>query len=285
MKRLIVGCGYLGRRVADLWHRAGDVVYVVTRNQSHGTEFQRLGLFPLLADVLAPQSLADLPEVDTVLFAVGYDRSTQASIHQVYVEGLHNLLDALPEQAGQVLYISSTGVYAESGGGWVDEHSPTRASREGTRACLDAENILQSHPRGIGYKILRLAGIYGPNRIPRRDDLLAGRPLPVPAEGYLNLIHVEDATKVVDAAARRGESGIYPISDGAPTIRQDYLEELARLLGAPPPKFLSDVKSVSARGATSKRVKNDRMLRELGVQLIYPSYREGLAAIVDGTSV
>ena len=280
MKRLIVGCGYLGRRVADLWNRAGDTVHVVTRNQTHREEFEQWGLFPLLGDILLPQSLASLPEVDTVLFAVGYDRSSQASMHEVYVEGLRNLLEALPDRVNQILYISSTGVYAESGGGWVDEDSPTKAGREATQACLDAENLLQSHRRGVGCKILRCAGIYGPNRLPRRDDLLKGNPLPVPADGYLNLIHVEDAARAVDAAAVRGSPGIYSISDGAPTLRRDYLNELARLLDAPPPEYISDGETVSRRGATSKRVRNDRMCKELDVQLIYPTYREGLAAIV-----
>ena len=284
MKRLIVGCGYLGRRVADLWCRSGDTVHVITRSQSHFTDFKQRGFFPLIADVLSPKSLANLPDVDTVLFAVGYDRSSQASIHQVYVEGLRNLLEALPDRPIQMLYISSTGVYAESAGGWVDEHSPTKAGREATRACLDAERLLQSHRLGTGCKILRCAGIYGPGRLPRRDDLLAGRPLPVPAEGYLNLIHVDDAAKAVNAAVHRGEPGIYSISDGRPTIRQDYLRQLAHLLNAPSPKYLSDVNSSSTRGASSKRVRNERMLKELGVQLIYPSYREGLAAIVQGNN-
>ena len=280
MKRLIFGCGYLGRRVADIWCRAGDTVYAVTRSQTHSSAFEKAGFFPMVADILLPDSLADLPKVDTVLFAVGYDRTSQASIHQVYVDGLRNVLDALPDHPFKILYISSTGVYAENEGGWVDEDSPTSASRDATQACLDAEQLLQTHPRNLDFKILRCAGIYGPDRLPRRDALLAGNPLPFPPAGYLNLIHVDDASQAVDAAAVRGATGIYSIADGSPTRREDYLNELARLLGASPPEFAVAMENTPRRGATSKRVRNDRMRDELGVRLRYPSYREGLAAIV-----
>ena len=280
MKRLIFGCGYLGRRVADIWCRAGDTVYAVTRSQTHSSAFEKAGFFPMVADILLPDSLADLPKVDTVLFAVGYDRTSQASIHQVYVDGLRNVLDALPDHPFKILYISSTGVYAENEGGWVDEDSPTSASRDATQACLDAEQLLQTHPRNLDFKILRCAGIYGPDRLPRRDALLAGNPLPFPPAGYLNLIHVDDASQAVDAAAVRGATGIYSIADGSPTRREDYLIELARLLGASPPEFAVAMENTPRRGATSKRVRNDRMRNELGVRLRYPSYREGLAAIV-----
>ena len=280
MKRLIFGCGYLGRRVADIWCRAGDTVYAVTRSQTHSSAFEKAGFFPMVADILLPDSLADLPKVDTVLFAVGYDRTSQASIHQVYVDGLRNVLDALPDHPFKILYISSTGVYAENEGGWVDEDSPTSASRDATQACLDAEQLLQTHPRNLDFKILRCAGIYGPDRLPRRDALLAGNPLPFPPAGYLNLIHVDDASQAVDAAAVRGATGIYSIADGSPTRREDYLIELARLLGASPPEFAVAMENTPRRGATSKRVRNDRMRDELGVRLRYPSYREGLAAIV-----
>jgi len=280
LKRLIFGCGYLGRRVADIWCRAGDAVHVVTRSQTHSSAFAQAGFSPIVADILLPDSLADLPEVDTVLFAVGYDRTSQASIHQVYVDGLRNVLEALPDHPSQILYVSSTGVYAEKEGGWVDEDSPTCASRDATQACLDAERILQTHPRNLNFKILRCAGIYGPDRLPRRDALLAGNPLPLPASGYLNLIHVDDASQAVDAAAVQGATGIYSIADGSPTLRGDYLNELARLLNAPPPEFAVAMGNTAGRGATSKRVRNDRMRNELGVRLRYPSYREGLAAIV-----
>ncbi len=280
MNRLIVGCGYLGRRVADLWHRAGDTVHVVTRTQAHASEFASSGWHPQVADVMQPTSLVDLPKVDTLLFAVGYDRSCSASIHEVYVEGLRNVLDAISASAKKVIYISSTGVYAEADGGWVDETSAVAGNREGTQACLAAEQLLQSHALGKEATILRLAGIYGPGRLPRAGDLLAHRPIPAPAAGYLNLIHVKDAARSVVAAAGRGSGGIYSVADGMPALRRDYLEELARLLDAPRPQFEPPAEPPSGRRASNKRVRNDRLINELGLDLQYPSYREGLSAIV-----
>ena len=126
--------------------------------------------------MLDPASLADLPEVASVLFAVGYSRTSEASIHEVYVEGLRNVLDALPAATGPVVYISSTGVYAQKDGQWVDEDSECEPDREGGRACLAAEQCLVAHLRGAGATILRMAGLYGPGRLPRSADLIAGHP-------------------------------------------------------------------------------------------------------------
>jgi nucleoside-diphosphate-sugar epimerase len=123
-----------------------------------------------------------------------------------------------------------------------------------------------------------------PGRIPRRADLVAGRPLAASPDAYLNLIHVDDAARVVLAASGGGAAGTYTISDGSPTTRGEYFGELARLLGAPAPQFEINEEQSPRRAATSKRVRNDRMVRELGVRLKYPSYREGLAAVVEGES-
>lgn len=284
MDRLIVGCGYLGQRVARLWRDAGDTVWAVTRSPERAKQFQKEGLTAHVGDILQVETLTGLPEVDTVLFAVGYDRTSDASIEEVYVKGFQNLLDALPTSTCTVIHISSTGVYAQDDGDWVDENSVCEPVREGGRACLAAEQRLRSHRCGVPAKILRLAGLYGPGRIPRCADLMAGRPLPASPDAYLNLIHVDDAARVVLAASGGGARGTYTISDGSPTTRGEYFGELARLLGAPAPRFVSIEEQSPRRAANSKRVRNDRMIRELGIRLKYPSYREGLAAIVAGES-
>ena len=122
-------------------------------------------------------------------------------------------------------------------------------------------------------------------------DLSAGRPLAAPGDGYVNLIHVEDAVRAVLAAAAK-EPGEPPpqgprafnVADGSPVLREVFLAELARRLGAPPPRFEAptDAEAESLRTASSKQVRNDRMLRELGVCLEFPSFREGLASITCG---
>ncbi len=281
VQRLIVGCGYLGSRIAQRWRSQGDVVCVLTRSVDHALQFQKQGLRTHVGDILKPETLTDLPAPETVLFAVGHDRSSGASIQSVYVDGFHHLLDALPPSSGPVLYTSSTGVYAQEDGEWVDEDSMCEPDREGGRACLAAEKMLRAHPRGQDAIILRLAGLYGPGRIPRSVDVVAGKPLPVTGNDYLNLIHVEDAVAVLLAAADQGGlARTYNVSDGSPTNRREYFTALARLLRAPTPRFEVAAEWSERKSGTNKRVSNDRMIRELGVRPIYPTYQEGLAAIV-----
>ena len=285
MPKLIFGCGYLGRRVATRWLAAGHEVYVVTRSTEHAREFSQAGLRSVVADVTRPASLVNLPAADTVLFAVGYDRTAGVSIDAVYVNGFQAALDALPAETGRVIYISSTGVYGSGAGDWIDEDSPCEPQRAAGRACLAAEQRLSAHNLGSRGIVLRLAGIYGPGRIPRRDDLLAGRPIAAPSAGYLNLIHVDDAASVVLAAEERATPPrTYLVSDGQPAVRGEYYRELARLLGAPAPQFTAPPSDSPAaqRAAADKRISNKRLMQDLGVRLEHPSYLEGLAAIVAG---
>jgi nucleoside-diphosphate-sugar epimerase len=131
-----------------------------------------------------------------------------------------------------------------------------------------------------------MAGLYGPGRIPNADGLRRGEPISAPDRGFLNLIHVDDAAAAVLAAEMRGRPPrTYLISDGHPVERRVYYEELARLLAAPAPRFASPPADApaTARAASDKRVKNERMAAELKIPLAFPSYREGLAAIVPPT--
>jgi nucleoside-diphosphate-sugar epimerase len=241
------------------------------------------GIEPLVADIMVPETLKELPGADTVLFAVGYDRTCGHSIRQLYVDGLRNVLEHLPADITRLIYVGSTGVYGQSGDVWVDEQSPCEPTREGGRACWQAEQLLRSHRWGQRSIILRMAGIYGPGRIPRRRELQAGAAIEAPSEGYLNLIHVDDAASTVIAAEQQAVlPALYCVSDGHPVVRGEYFRELAALLGAPEPTFREPRPDVPAaqRASASKRVSNRRMVAELQFDLLYPSYREGLAAIV-----
>lgn len=280
--RLIFGCGYLGSRAAAIWQAAGDTVYAVTRNADRADVFQRRGWRSIVADVLEPSSLVNLPAADTVLFAVARGRGSDVPLQQWYVDGLRNVLAALTATTQRIILISSTGVYAQDDGSWVDEKSPTSPMREGGIASLAAEQVLAADVRGPHSVVLRMAGLYGPARVPRREDLLAGRALPDPGEGWLNLIHIDDAASAVVVAADLSVSGIVNVSDGQPVLRREYVLEMARLLGAASPQFVAADESTmrAQRGTTSKRVSNRRMLDELSVELLYPGYREGLGAIL-----
>ena len=283
MAKLIFGCGYLGSRVARRWLDAGETVFAVTRTDNRAATFAEQGIRPIVADVTQADSLGSLPAADTVLFAVGFDRNAGPSMREVYVQGLRNVLSALPPATRRFIYISSTGVYGQTDGRWVDEDSDCHPTREGGRVTLAAEATLRASPLWSGSMILRLAGIYGPGRVPRLDNVIDGRPVPAAPDGYLNLIHVEDAARAVLAAETCEIAGdVLNISDGHPMRRREFYEELARLLDVPPPGFVvPPADSPSAqRGLSDKRVSNQRTLKRLGLSFNFPTYREGLACLV-----
>lgn len=282
--KLIFGCGYLGARVARLWREAGHPVHVVTRSAGRASELRAAGYSPVVADVTDGASLAGLPSATTVLYAVGYDRTAGPSLRQVYVDGLRSALAALPDSVERVIYISSTSVYGQADGALVDETSVCEPVTENGQVCVDAEQALVASRLGKRSIRLRLAGIYGPGRIPRRAALATGEPIAAPGEGYLNLIHVDDAARIVVAAERLPvpPPRLFTVCDGHPVVRREYYAELARLVGGPPPVFVepdADAPATS-RASTSKRVSNARLMAELGLALEYPNYREGLRAIV-----
>jgi nucleoside-diphosphate-sugar epimerase len=289
MVKLIFGCGYLGKHVAERWRTDGHRVIIVTRSTDRSEQFVQRGYEAIVADVTELSTLQLLPPADTVLFAVGFDRSSDKSIMDIYAGGVRNVLNALPSDTGRFVYISSTGVYGPAGGEWVDETTPTDPQREGGRASLAAERAIYSHPFAARSVVLRLAGIYGPGRVPFLNDLQAGAPIAAPREGFLNLIHVDDAASVVLATSNsvamtdEGEPQLYCVSDGNPVKRHDFYREVARLTGSPEPQFVepdsTSPRAERARG--NRRVSNGKMLRELNVSLSYSDYRSGLAAILE----
>lgn len=288
---LVFGCGYLGLRVARRWLAAGHAVYPITRRHERAGVWRRDGLQAIVADVTRRETLQALPAADTVLYAVGHETGpTQIGPNQMgpnqmgpHLSGLRNVLDALPAFR-RFIYISSTGVYGDWQGDWVDEETPCQPSRASGQACLEAERLIAASDTARRAVVLRLAGLYGPGRIPRQDVLLAGEPLAAPRHGFLNLIHVDDAVEAALAAEKvqRDLPRVYLISDGSPVVRGDYYAELARLVGAPPPRFEASPREspAAARAAADKRISNARMRAELDFSLRFPSYREGLRAIV-----
>ena len=282
VSKLIVGCGYLGLCVARRWIAAGHAVAGLVRSAASVESLARESIRSIVADVTQPSTLRDLPTADTLLYCVGYDPAGGTSRSAVYVDGLRAVLDAVSPQVRRVIFISSTGVYAEQGGGWVDESSPCQPTRESGRALLAAEQALAAHRLGDRGIVLRMAGIYGPGRLPRRAELVSGEPLPIAAGEHVNLIHVEDAAAAVVAAEAHAQPPrTYIIADGHPVERRDYLAELARQFGLPPLLFRDPLPGETAgRRGGDKRVSNARVLAELPLKLAYPTYREGLAAIV-----
>jgi nucleoside-diphosphate-sugar epimerase len=189
-----------------------------------------------------------------------------------------------------IVYLSSLGVYGDHSGAWVDETAATIPAHERGGARLRAEQAWQAlgAKRGVPVAILRLAGIYGPgqNAFTR---LLAGRAHRVAKPGHVfNRIHVADIAQAIDAAFARRADGLFNVTDDEPAAYSDQVLLAARLLGVEPPPELSmeEARTTLTPMALSfysgcVRVKNDKLKRELGVTLRYPTYRDGLGALFD----
>jgi nucleoside-diphosphate-sugar epimerase len=281
--RLVVGTGALGARVAGLWRAAGDRVLGTTRRPARAAELAAAGIEPVVADVAgAAPWWHGLPPLATVFWAVGFDRSSGGTHRDVHVTGLGRLLDGLAAAARdrgaappRVIFSSSTGVWGDEAGGVVDESTPPRPAREAGRTLVEAEDLLRSHPLGPGVA-LRFAGLYGPGRLPRLDDLRAGRPLAADPDSWLNLLHLDDAARVVCAvAAAAAPRPLYVVADGRPVRRRDWYGHLATLVGAPPPTW--DTTAPRERGA-DKRVDPALLFRDLGFK---PEHPDALAALPD----
>jgi nucleoside-diphosphate-sugar epimerase len=185
-------------------------------------------------------------------------------------------------------YLSTTGVYGDRDGGWVDETSELRPSGARGRRRVAAETAWLDlwRDRGVPVHIFRLAGIYGPGRSPF-DALRAGTAKRIVKPGQVfSRIHVDDlASVLLSSIARPRPGAVYNVCDDEPASPADVVAHAAQLLGAPPPPLVSfDEAALSpmARSfyADNKRVSNALIKTELGVRLRYPDYRAGLAAIL-----
>lgn len=281
MDNLIIGCGYLGRRIAPLWLGQGHRVLGTTRSAAQAAELRALGIEPVIYDVLGADN--PLLRVNTVVYCVGLDRAAGRSMREVYVQGLDATLARLP-RPDRFVYVSSTGVYGQANGEEVDETAATEPLEESGQVVLEAEQVLRRHcPEAI---VLRLAGIYGPGRV-RQQALAKGEPIVGDGDRWVNLIHVDDAATAVLAAEARGTPGaVYNICDDRPVRRHVFYERIAEWLHAPPPRFVPPQPGDPAppRERHDRRILNRKMRTELGVPLAYPSYEEGLRAILGAGS-
>lgn len=276
------GLGYSAERLgkalmADGWTVAGTCREAAKRERLRALDFEA-HLFGGDA-ALDPQALAGTthllssipPEAagDPVLAAHGADIAAAGTV-------------------GWAGYLSTTGVYGDHGGGWVDETTPPNPGLERTRRRLAAERewLDFGASREIPVHIFRLAGIYGPGRS-ALDQIRAGtaRRLVKPGQVF-SRIHVDDIVAVLRAAMARPNAGaVYNVCDDEPAPTPDVVEYACRLLGVdPPPEIPFDQAELGPMAlsfyAESRRVKNARIKQELGVALRYPDYRAGLAAVL-----
>lgn len=275
MKTLLcLGYGYSARALVRRLRRSEWRVLATLRSPSKAEELRRDGVegVPWPGD-LQPA----LREATHILASAAPDASGDPFLALAGAQ----IAQAHPDWVG---YLSTTGVYGDHQGGWVDESTPlTPASRRGEQRVL-AE--AQWRATGLPVHIFRLAGIYGPGRGPFekvRDG--TARRIIKPGQVF-SRIHVEDIAQVLEASIRHPNPGAaYNVCDDDPAPPEDVLSHAASLLGLPePPAVPFDEAEMTPMARSfyseSKRVRNDRIKTELGVTLLYPSYREGLAALL-----
>ncbi|VAX40692.1 Nucleoside-diphosphate-sugar epimerases [hydrothermal vent metagenome] len=285
MSKLVIGCGYLGLRVALRWLKEGEDVFALTRSKQNALRFKELGIQPVLGDVTIAKSLQQLPQVSTILHAVGYDRKSDHSQRTVYVDGLRNLLAAVESKYQRIIFISSTSVYGQNCGEWVDENSPRNPVHKNGIVCRDAEDLFwkmitqQNIPQGM---ILRCAGLYGPGRLLRRiETLKSGVPISGRPDAWLNIIHIEDVVQTVLVADSKPVSPAshitWNLSDDQPVTRKDYYNCLASSLQLPSPHFEESPQPNVPEG-TNKRCCNKLLKAALNQDLLFPTIHTGLTS-------
>ncbi len=261
MHMLILGLGYTTTRLAERLKARGWRV-TATRRQSDGDAiaFDSDGVAAAIGT--ATHILSSVPPVDD---------------HDPVLSRYDALLAAAPAQ--WVGYLSSTGVYGDAGGAWVDESSPVGLGRRSARAAADlAWQALRDDVR-----VFRLPGIYGPGRS-AIDRVRSGTAQRIDAPWHrFSRIHVDDIVRCVEASFQRGGPGVFNVADAEPATNTKVIEYACDLLGLgyPPLESLETSRmSPMARGfyAESRQIAAIKMTRELEVQLRYPDYRSGLRA-------
>lgn len=278
MTTLILGCGDIGTTLGKRLKAAGHRVIGVRRNAA---ELADTGLEAVSLDLTDPARLADLPDAEVLIYVVSADHFDEAAYRAAYPDGLKAVLS---EFAGRerpprrVFFVSSTSVYPQQDGEWVDETSPTAPSGFSGLLMREAEQALIDH--SLPGTVVRFSGIYGPGRDRLIRQVGEGRIAPSSPAMHTNRIHRDDCAGVlahlVDLAlAEKPLDDLYLASDCEPAPLHEVMSWLATQLKV---EATETIQSPLRRRA-SKRCDNTRLL-ESGYAFHYPSYREGYAQVL-----
>jgi len=290
MRVAILGCGYVGLELGRQLSADHEVVGV-RRSDAGVAAIESAGFEAVQADVTDPADLERVPDADAVVFAASSGGRGAEAARDIYVDGLRTAVEhfaARDDPPERLVYTSSTGVYGDHDGDWVDEDTPLSPTTEKTEVLAEAERIATevAGDHGIDGTVARFAGLYGPDRY-RLERYLEG---PV-TEGYLNMVHRDDAAGAVRYLLEtdRGRDDAVLVVDDEPVSKWAFADWLTTECGVPePPKrtkaerLADDSLSAAARRRieTSKRCSNDR-LREWGYDFSFPTYREGYRAAIE----
>jgi nucleoside-diphosphate-sugar epimerase len=281
---LIAGCGYVGRRLAARLVESWQVV-AVARSPGTLADLRAMGVEAIFADldVIAASPLPDPSDDATAVTYLAPPPGTGVTDPR-----LERFLAALGDARPLVfLYMSTTGVYGDTRGATVDELSDAAPANDRSRRRLAAERAAQAwcEARGTRCVVLRVPGIYGPDRLPL-DRLRRGEPTIRPEDsGPGNRIHVDDLVSACVAAVEKPVSGVFNVGDGDHASTSEFLLKTASLAGLPPPRLVS---LAEARGQVSpgmlefmvesRRVDTTRMREELGVTPCHANLESGISA-------
>jgi len=275
---LIAGCGFVGERLARRLVARGCEVFALRRREAVLPD----GVEAVRADLSRIETLGVLPDkIDVVVYAASAGAPTERAYREAYLDGVDHLLRVLRDRGEvprRVLFCSSTAVYAQHRGEWVDEDAATRPLRFSGEILLSAERMLLSRfPESL---VVRLGGIYGPGRTRLIERVRSGEARIYPGEHFSNRIHRDDAAGILEllALAEAPAHRLYLAVDDEPADEAAVLRFLADRLGVSDPSA-AEPGAVPPRRAGSKRCRNARIHAE-GHVFEYRSYREGYSAIL-----
>ncbi|HEX9584612.1 MAG TPA: NAD-dependent epimerase/dehydratase family protein [Gammaproteobacteria bacterium] len=272
---LIAGCGDVGTALGLELAADGHAVFALRRKVS-GLP----GVFtPVAADLTAPATLRGLPRVDYLYYTAAADGRDDAAYERAYVTGLRNILQALSVQKPRhVFYVSSTSVYGQRSGEWVDEDSETGPSGFNGARVLEGEGVLAGGP--CAATAVRFGGIYGPGRTRLIDQVRAGASCVGEPPVFTNRIHRDDCAGMLrHLLTLNPPADRYIGVDCDPAAQCAVMEWLAWRLGAPAPRR----ERLDAGSSRGKRCSNARLLAS-GYAFRYPTFREGYSSLIGETA-
>lgn len=276
---LIVGAGDVGGRVAVSLASLGHQVWALRRTAPEQRQLLA-GVQSVVADVTRPETLRVLPAgIEVVITALSPGESGEAAYQRVYVEGTRNLVHALHgHPVRRHFWVSSTSVYGQHAGEWVDDNTPVSATSPTAKALMEAEAVV--HSVSWPSTCIRLAGLYGPGRHWLIRWVMSGKAMQTTPPVWTNRIHVEDAAGFIGhlvTLALQGQPlhNSYIGVDDAPVPQHEVLLWLSSALGLAPLPLVAEPSH-----ECGKRLKNKR-LHESGYNLIYPDFREGYQHVIE----
>jgi nucleoside-diphosphate-sugar epimerase len=284
MRVLIVGCGYVGLALGHEMVEQGHEVFGLRRSAAADEQLKAAGVTPMHADITRPETLTSLPRnFDWVVNCAASGGGGVEDYRRLYLEGTRNLIEWLDSSPPRkYVYTSSTSVYGQDDGSLVAESDPVAPTTETGRVLVETENLLRAAAAGKKFPtvILRVAGIYGPDRgFWLRQFLRNEARIEDNGDRFLNMIHRDDVVGCIIAALKNGRPGeIYNAADDKPVSQLEFFGWLASALGkAMPPSAPADSNILRRRGVTNKRVSNNRLKQQLEYQFKYPTFRDGYA--------